>query len=180
MQGAGDEAGAPIRCTDACCHGRVKPENVRIFESAAEFRAWLEQHHQTTDFQWVGYPRKGTGGPSMKHYDAVTEALCFGWIDGQAGKVGHDLFCVRFSKRRSGSIWSTVNVKRMNELITAGRVAPAGMRAFEARTPERTGVYLHETDKVEFDPELEERFRANAAAWDFWSNTPRGYRRQMI
>jgi uncharacterized protein YdeI (YjbR/CyaY-like superfamily) len=158
----------------------VKPENVRFFESPADFRAWLEQNHETADYQWIGFPRKRAGGPpALTHFDAVTEALCFGWIDGQAGKVGDDFLAVRFSKRRKGSIWSHVNVARMNELVAAGRVAPAGMRAFEARTPERTGVYLHESNVVEFSPEQEQRFRANPAAWDFWKNTPPGYRRQM-
>lgn len=75
---------------------QAKPENVRIFESAAAFRAWLEENHGTTDNQWVGYPRKGTGHATMTHAEAVTEALCFGWIDGQAGKTEDDVSLCAF------------------------------------------------------------------------------------
>lgn len=159
----------------------MKPENVRIFESAAQFRAWLLENHDTADYQWVGYPRKGspaTDQPSMTHAEAVHEALCFGWIDGLAGKDG-DEFAVRFSKRRAGSVWSTVNVGRMRELLAAGRVAPAGMRAWEARREDRTSVYLSDMGVVELPPHLEAVFRANDAAWGFWNRQPAGYRRQM-
>jgi len=160
----------------------LKPENVRFFESAADFRAWLEDNHETADYQWVGYPRKGherAGQQVMTHREAVGEALCFGWIDGQAGKVGDDVLAVRFSKRRRGSIWSTVNVGRMHELMAAGLVQPAGMRAWQERREDRTSVYLTDQGAVELPPELEAVFRANEAAWEFWSGLPKGYRRQM-
>ena len=110
----------------------------------------------------------------MTHAEAVGEALCFGWIDGQGGRVGDDVLAIRFSKRRRGSIWSTVNVNRMAVLIAEGRVTPAGLRAFEARRPERTGVYLTDQGDVALPDDLEAIFRANAAAWDFWNSTPGG------
>ena len=76
----------------------MKPENVRFFESAADFRAWLENNHESSDYQWVGYPRKGSPRTSMTHAEAVGEALCFGWIDGQGGRVGDDVLAIRFSE----------------------------------------------------------------------------------
>ena len=67
----------------------------------------------------------------------------------------------------------------MAVLTAEGRVTPAGMRAFEARRPERTGVYLTDQGDVALPDDLEAIFRANAVAWDFWNSTPAGYRRQM-
>ena len=157
----------------------MKPENVRFYDSAADFRAWLETNHERAHYQWVGYPRKGSGRTGMTHYEAVGEALCFGWIDGQAGRVGEDSLAVRFSKRRRDSIWSTVNVTRMAGLIADGRVTPAGMRAFEARSEHRTGVYVSDQSDVTLSDDLEAIFRSDSAAWDFWNSTPAGYRRQM-
>jgi uncharacterized protein YdeI (YjbR/CyaY-like superfamily) len=157
----------------------VKPENVIFFESAAEFREWLRKNHATADYQWLGFYKKGAARSGVDYEAAVLEALCFGWIDGQLGPMDAERRAVRFTPRRLGSIWSKVNIARMERLIADGQVAPAGMRAYEARTPERSGIYLHEGGKAEFTADLEERFRANPAAWEFWSSTPAGYRRQM-
>lgn len=157
----------------------MKPENVLFFDSPAEFRGWLEENHETSDHRWIGFYRKSAGRAGLDYTDAVLEALCFGWIDGQGAGIDEERRAVRFSKRRPRSIWSTVNVNRMERLIGEGRVAPAGMRAYEARTSERTGVYGHDSGRAVFSPGFEARFRAHRAAWDFWNTTPPSYRRQM-
>ena len=157
----------------------MKPENVLFFDSAADFRRWLESNHETADAQWVGFYRKGSGRGGLTWSDAVPEALCFGWIDGQGAPLDEQSRAIRFSKRRKGSIWSTVNIGHMEALIAADRVAPAGMRAYAARRADRIGVYSHDSGGSVFPPDLEARFRANERAWDFWNRQPPGYRRQM-
>jgi len=157
----------------------VKPENVTYFDSATHFRAWLEKNHETSDYQWLGFYRKSAGKQAIDYDDAVHEALCFGWIDGQGAGIDDVRRAVRFSKRRAGSIWSNVNVARMHALIEAGRVAPAGMAAFEARRADRVGVYSSENPPLDFSYELEARFRANGPSLEFWNRQPPGYRRQM-
>lgn len=157
----------------------MKPENVLFFDSRSDFRAWLDENHEAADNQWIGFYKRGSGVDGLTYEEAVLEALCFGWIDGQGGPIDERSRAIRFTKRRSRSIWSTVNVNRMNALIADGLVVPAGMRAFEARTPERTGVYSHDSGRAVFTAEMEERFRANPAAWEFWIRQPAGYRRQM-
>ena len=114
----------------------MKPENVLFFDSRADFRAWLERTIETSDYQWVGFYKKAAGRAGLTYSDAVLEALCFGWIDGQGAGIDVESRAIRFSKRRARSIWSTVNVKHMERLIAEGRVAPAGLGAYEARTPE--------------------------------------------
>jgi uncharacterized protein YdeI (YjbR/CyaY-like superfamily) len=157
----------------------VKPENVRFFDSAADFRAWLQANHDTADHQWVGFYKKAAERTAMPYPDAVEEALCFGWIDGQLSGIDELSHAIRFTPRRAGSIWSNLNVRRMQSLIDAGRVYPAGTAAFEARRADRTGVYSSENPPLELTADLERRFLANEAAWDFWNRQPQGYRRQM-
>jgi uncharacterized protein YdeI (YjbR/CyaY-like superfamily) len=107
-------------------------ENVRIFPSAADFRAWLEAHHDTATELWVGYYKKGVPKTSMTYPEAVEEALCFGWIDGLARRIDDEVSALRFTPRRKGSNWSAINVGKMQRLIASGWAHPAGIAAFEA------------------------------------------------
>src|SRR5262245_34065652 len=123
---------------------RARPGRPRFFASPGEFRAWLQRHHAKKAALLVGFYRKATARPSITWPESVDEALCFGWIDGVRRSIGGDAYSVRFTPRRTNSTWSTVNVRRARALIEAGRMAPAGLRAFEARVPERTGIYSFE------------------------------------
>ena len=105
-----------------------------MFPDAAAFRAWLADHHATTTELWVGYYKKASGKTSISYAEAVDEALCYGWIDGLTFRVDDEVHTNRFTPRRRGSTWSTLNVRRVGELLSEGRMTPAGMRAFEALT----------------------------------------------
>ena len=111
----------------------------------------------------------------------MEQALCFGWIDGVRRSLGEDSYTNRFTPRRARSNWSAINVAKVEELKQRGLMRPAGLRAYEARTDERTGVYSFERDKAAtLPPEFEERFRSNAGAWDWFEGRPPGYRRTAI
>jgi uncharacterized protein YdeI (YjbR/CyaY-like superfamily) len=153
----------------------------RFFATAAEFRAWLEQHHADERELWVGFHKKGSGRPSITYPEAVAEALCFGWIDGVRRSVDDESYANRFTPRRRGSNWSAVNVKLVEELTRAGRMHPAGLKAFEERAPARTGVYSYENrHAARLDAEQEAQLRANAAAWEFFQAQPPGYRQTAV
>src|SRR5262245_60180177 len=113
----------------------------KFFATPAAFRAWLERHHGTKTELLVGFHKKASGRPSMTWPESVDEALCFGWIDGVRHSLGEHAYSIRFTPRKPTSIWSAVNVARVAELEKSGKMAPAGLRAFSYRTPERTGVY---------------------------------------
>ncbi len=115
----------------------MEPHDVRVFPTAADFRACLEENHATATEQWVGYYKKGVPKTSMTYAEAVDEALCFGWIDGQARRISDEIWSIRFSPRRKGSSWSSVNIAKVARLIEAGRMHPAGTRAYEARDPRK-------------------------------------------
>jgi uncharacterized protein YdeI (YjbR/CyaY-like superfamily) len=152
----------------------VKPA---FFETPADFRSWLEKHHGRADELLVGFYKKESGKPSITWPESVDEALCFGWIDGIRRRIDDIRYSIRFTPRRRGSIWSKVNTRRVAELIKDKRMRPAGVKAFEARDPKKTGIYSFERETATLPAEFEKAFRANTKAWKFWEAQPPGYRR---
>lgn len=160
--------------------GAVEPP-VRFFATPAAWRQWLERHHATTGELWVGFHKKATGRASITWPESVDGALCFGWIDGIRKRIDDESYRIRFTPRRASSIWSAVNVRRMQALIDEGLVTPHGLRAFEARTAAKSGVYSYEQrHAAALAPADEARLRANAAAWAFFQARPPYYRRLAI
>ncbi len=89
-----------------------------FFRTPEAFRQWLERHHATADELWVGYYKRDSGKPSLTWPESVDEALCYGWIDGIRKGIDDVSYRIRFTPRRSGSIWSAVNdrlFKKTNE-----------------------------------------------------------------
>jgi uncharacterized protein YdeI (YjbR/CyaY-like superfamily) len=153
----------------------VKP---LFFATPEQFGAWLEEHHETESELWVGFYKKASGKPSITWAESVEQALRFGWIDGVRRSLDDESYTNRFTPRKPTSNWSAINVAKVEELKARGLMAPAGLRAYEARTPERTGVYSFErADAAVLPPEFEQRLRANAAAVDWFESRPPGYRR---
>jgi uncharacterized protein YdeI (YjbR/CyaY-like superfamily) len=156
----------------------VKP---LFFETPDQFGAWLEEHHESGSELWVGFYTKGSGRLSMTWGEAVEQALRFGWIDGVRRGVDDESYAIRFTPRRPTSNWSAINVAKVEELKERGLMAPAGLRAYEARTPERTGVYSFErAEAAVLPPDFEERLRSNAAATDWFEGCPPSYRKTAI
>jgi uncharacterized protein YdeI (YjbR/CyaY-like superfamily) len=149
----------------------------RYFRTPAEFRRWLQKHHATERELLVGLYRKAAAHKGITYAQALDEALCFGWIDGVRRGVDDERSTIRFSPRRPNSVWSRVNVAHVRRLIAEGRMAPAGLAAFERRDPKRTGVYSFERDAAAFDQAAEKTFRRNRKAWRFWEAQPPGYRK---
>ena len=150
------------------------------FPSPAAFRDWLQDHHGSSDELWVGYYKKATGKPSLTWSESVDQALCFGWIDGLRKSVDGERYKIRFTPRRSGSHWSAVNVRKVDELTKAGLMKAAGEKAYAARLPEKTESYSFEQQQVAFDGEQLSAFQANTKAWDFFQSQPAGYRKTAM
>ena len=152
-----------------------------FFATPADFRAWLERNHETTPELLVGFYKKGSGRPSITWPESVDEALCFGWIDGVRRTIDDESYSIRFTPRRARSIWSNVNVNRVAELTKLGRMHAAGLRAFEARDPKRSGIYAYEGPRrQEFEtlsPAYEKKLKANAKAWAFFEAQAPSYKR---
>jgi uncharacterized protein YdeI (YjbR/CyaY-like superfamily) len=156
---------------------RPTRDQVMVFPDASAFREWLEEHHVDTDEAWVGYYRKDVPKTSIRYPEAVDVALCFGWIDGIGYRVDDEVTTNRFTPRRARSTWSATNVRRVGELHAAGRMHPAGLTAFEARTSSNTGIYSYENRPADLPPAYLAALRADAAAWAWWQAQSPGYRR---
>jgi uncharacterized protein YdeI (YjbR/CyaY-like superfamily) len=149
------------------------------FETAAAFRAWLDEHHETETEVWVGMWKKATGRQSVTWAEAVDEALCFGWIDGLMRRVDAERHMQRFTPRKPTSNWSAINIANVERLRAERRMRPAGEAAFARRRDDRTAVYSHEQRKNPvLAPEEQAQLEADAAAWAYWSARPPSYRRQ--
>lgn len=99
---------------------------------AAAWRTWLAAHHADSAGVWLVVAKKGTTEPTALSYDqAVEEALCFGWIDGQAQRRDDATYSQRFTRRRRQSPWSQRNVGRVERLAAEGRMQPAGVAEVE-------------------------------------------------
>ncbi len=154
--------------------------NAAHFASAADFRGWLEKNHASAAELQVAFYRKLSGNPGMTYHEAVDEALCYGWIDGIVRKLDAQRFTHRFTPRKSGSIWSNVNVAHVARLTAAGKMHAAGLAAFAARSAARTGIYAFEKTAQKLPRAYEKEFRAQAKAWAFFTAQAPWYQRLII
>jgi len=155
----------------------VKPT---YFATAAGFRSWLEVHHAKATEIVLGFYNKASGRGGITYPEALDEALCFGWIDGVRKRIDEHGYSIRFTPRKSVSIWSLVNVRHYERLAKLGRVRSAGQAAYERRDPKKTGVYSFENRPKKLPTAMEKMFRTNQKAWAFWQTQPPGYQRLTI
>ena len=153
------------------------PENVIFFETPAELRAWFEANHESATQLWLGYHRKRTGRPSVTWQEVVDQELCFGWIDSVRYSLDGDRSAQRITPRRSGSVWSAINIKRFQELEQMGMVHPNGRAAFDKRDEAKSRIYSYENRSRGFDAATEAAFRKNRTAWKFFEAQAPSYRR---
>jgi len=157
---------------------KQSPPEPTFFETPAQLCRWLEENHATAGELLMGLYKKGSGRPSITWPESVDEALCFGWIDGVRRSRDEESYTIRFTPRRERSTWSAVNIRRMEELIAAGRARPAGLAAFESRTEDRSRTYSYEQrHRAELDEDLARRFRAEEGAWAHFQGEAPWYRK---
>jgi uncharacterized protein YdeI (YjbR/CyaY-like superfamily) len=96
------------------------------------FRAWLEQHHQTSQEIWLVFYKKSSGKQRVPLEQAVEEALCFGWIDGLLKPLDAERYALRFSRRRKRSHWAALNRERVLKLLQEGKMTPVGQATLPA------------------------------------------------
>lgn len=147
------------------------------FRSQDEFRKWLEANHKKETEILVGFYKVGTDKHNMTWSQSVDQALCFGWIDGIRRSIDKEKYCIRFTPRKPTSIWSEVNIKKVEDLIRKGLMRKAGTEAFKKRKPSKSGIYSYENEISSFDGNLEEIFKANEKAWAYFIKQAPSYRK---
>ncbi len=98
------------------------------FKTQNEFRKWLEKNYNSSIGIWLRFYKKESGASSITHEEALDEAMCFGWIDGQLNKYDDKSWLQKFTPRRSKSIWSKRNAERCEQLIKLGKMKPSGFK----------------------------------------------------
>jgi len=149
-----------------------------FFPTQTDFRNWLAENHDKETELLVGFYKVGSGKPSMTWPQSVDEALCFGWIDGIRKSIDANSYSIRFTPRKSTSIWSAVNIQKMETLIKQGLMQTAGIAAFEKRQDSKSKIYAFEQKEASLSDEFEKTFRANEKAWTFFQKQAPWYRKQ--
>jgi uncharacterized protein YdeI (YjbR/CyaY-like superfamily) len=148
-----------------------------FFVSASDFGTWLFAHHTTDLEMWVGFYKRGTDKPTLTWPESVDQALCFGWIDGIRKSIDESSYKIRFTPRKAGSVWSAVNIRRVEELSRLGLMRPAGLEAFARRRENRSGIYSYEQRTADLPEPYAKIFKKNKLAWKFYQEQPPGYRK---
>lgn len=140
---------------------------VEHFADGSAWEHWLERHSQLPGV-WLKIAKKDAGIPSVTYAEALDVALCHGWIDGQKKAFDARFFLQRFTPRRARSTWSKINVARIEALVAAGRMRPAGLREVDAAKADgRWEAAYDGSSSMAVPPELETALAKNrkAKAW---------------
>jgi uncharacterized protein YdeI (YjbR/CyaY-like superfamily) len=151
-----------------------------FFLNQYEFRIWLEKNHKKENELIVGFYKKDSGKYNMSWSQSVDQALCFGWIDGVRRSIDNESYCIRFTPRRITSVWSNVNIKKVEELTKLGLMSPAGLEIFKKRKEEKSGISSYESESKQLQEEFEKKFKENIIAWEYFSRQAPSYKRTII
>jgi uncharacterized protein YdeI (YjbR/CyaY-like superfamily) len=147
---------------------------VLAFGSAADWREWLAANGATAAGVWLKTAKKGAPEPTVSYAEALEEALCFGWIDGQKGPLDEHYWLQRFTPRKSGSKWSKINTEKAAALIEAGRMQPAGLHEVDrAKADGRWDRAYASQSTSEVPDDLRQALDANPAAAEFFETISR-------
>ena len=147
------------------------------FADQAAWERWLQREHASSKGVWIKIAKKATGIPTVTHAEALTEALCYGWIDGQRAPDDESFFLQRFTPRRPRSKWSQVNRQKAIDLIEQGRMRPAGLAEVEAAKADGRWEAAYAPQSSQSIPEdFQRALDENPAAKEFFA-TLRGVRR---
>lgn len=132
---------------------------------------WLAQHHPEARGLWIQIAKKDSGIPSITHQQALDEALCYGWIDGQRRSYDKRYFLQKFTPRRPQSTWSKVNRDKVQRLIEQGRMQPAGLAEIEAAQRDgRWDAAYDPVSKAVVPDDLQAALDADEAAKSFFAS----------
>jgi uncharacterized protein YdeI (YjbR/CyaY-like superfamily) len=125
------------------------------------------------------FPKRVPAGPASRGRSRWTRRFAWAGFDGIRKSVDDDSYKIRFTPRRQGSVWSVINIKRCQTLADEGRVLPAGLKAFEARKENKSGIYAYEQRRDQLEEPYASKFRKNKSAWAFFQAQPPSYRKKV-
>ncbi len=149
----------------------VTKTDLPIHEIASQrrWRAWLEEHHPSSKGVWLKIAKKAAPHTTVTHSEALEEALCFGWIDGQRDRFDEHFFLQRFTPRGPRSKWSEINRESAKRLIAGGRMHAAGRAEVErAKADGRWDAAYEPQSRATIPPDFQAALDANPPAKQFF------------
>jgi uncharacterized protein YdeI (YjbR/CyaY-like superfamily) len=159
----------------------IELSNALFFKNRDEWRTWLEKNHRTSNEVWLIHYKKSSGKKSLNHFDAVEEAICFGWIDSKLKKIDEERFILRYSSRKSKSVWSKINKETAKKMISLGKMTKAGFEKIEeAKKQGFWDTAYTNLIKEKLPPDLKNDLLVNKKAWNNFQNFANSYRNMYI
>lgn len=156
------------------------PENAVHPMSRAAWRDWLQANHTRDEGVWLIRYKKTTGKPYVDFDEAVEDALCFGWIDSLPRKLDDERTMLYFAPRKAGSNWSALNKTRVEKMIAAGLMTPAGMAKIDAAKADGSWAALDDVEALVIPPDLDAAFDAYPNSRENFTTFPRSTQRGIL
>jgi len=150
---------------------KVNLNNTLLFENKKKWRIWLENHHSKKNEIWLIHYKKSSNKKSINHYDAVEEALCFGWIDSTLKKIDEERYVLRYTPRKEKSVWSKINKETAEKMILLGKMTDSGLKTINLA--KKHGLWkLAYTNKVKekIPSDLQKALIIDKTAWNNFQN----------
>lgn len=156
------------------------PPNSVHPKSRAEWRKWLEENQARKEGIWLISYKKDTGKPRFDYDESVEEALCFGWVDSKPAKLDEERSMLWFAPRKPKTNWSKLNKDRVEKMIKAGLMAPAGLAKVEAAKKDGSWNALDGVEALEIPPDLAKVLSKNKTAKEYFEAFPRSVKRGIL
>lgn len=156
------------------------PPNSTHPSTRAEWRAWLEENHNRDEGVWLVSYKRATGKPYVTYDEAVEEAICFGWVDSKINSLDEERTMRWFAPRRPSSGWSRSNKERVERMLVAGQMTPAGLAKIEAAKADGSWNALDAVENLEVPEDLAAALASYDAAGKHFEAFPRSVKRSIL
>ena len=144
------------------------------------WRSWLRNNHQTEQGVWLVFRKKGSARKSIDYGDALDEALAYGWIDSTIRRIDDEKYVRKFTPRKPSSIWSKLNIERVERLKAEGRMTKSGLEAYGKRTGEISLLEKFNIERLKIPKDLIDALKTNRKAWDNFEKFTPSYRKRYL
>ena len=151
-----------------------------FFTNRTALRKWFNSNYLTETELWLGYYKVGSGKPSVSWPESVDEALCFGWIDGVRRTKDEHSYMIRFTRRKPASIWSAINIAKVEALIKQELMMPEGLAAYTKRKEQKSKIYSYKNEHKILTAAFEQQFKANKTARTYFTSLAPSYQKTAI
>ena len=157
-------------------------KEVKVFcpESTQQWRAWLQENHDTENAVWVIFYKNKSQNPIISWSDAVDEALCFGWIDSIAKPIDEEKFIRFFSRRKPKSVWSRINKQKVERLISAGLMTKKGIESIEVARENGSWTILDDAESLIIPADLETELEKKPNAKSYFLSLSKSDKKNIL